>query len=110
MGVRFTLTTDLTENEVLGKHAFFTVGTKADREAVINAAVTLKAGAMQQRNELTYHREKMKTEGVGDRDVAASLEALLEAAERAETCADIVLEFLRGLALFGPFEKGELLQ
>lgn len=105
MGVRFTLSTDLTEKEVLGKFAFLIIGAEADREKLVEAAVALKAFTTQQLEELSFHKQKMDAEGVSDKDVAASLLVLEKAAGRADVCTDAVLGFLSGLVAFGPFGK-----
>ncbi|MDK3075962.1 hypothetical protein QO034_23235 [Sedimentitalea sp. JM2-8] len=106
--MKFTLKTDLTEGEVEGQCLFVAFSEPDAHEDLAKAAEIFSAYTRQQLEELSFHKARLDSEGVADKEVAASLLALYENAETARRASEVVDAFVSALTPFGPFYKGRL--
>lgn len=102
MPTKIKLTLPLERDQLADKFVFSVVSEEGAGKAMQIAAVQLHSYVLAQLNELSYHKKRVDTDGVGDAEAAASLILLLENAEAAKVAADYILHFAENLTKFGP--------
>ena len=108
MSITIGLQIDLPASAIEGKVALVLLGRPGSKAALLQRASRQETYAAQQLEELRFHKARLDEQGVGDKEVAASLLSLLSLAEQAASDAAELRVAIAACAELGPFSKEDV--